>query len=338
MSPSATLSNGATNGSTNDYAPTAVSLSSILKPGIYVPTIAFFTPQDTIDATTTQTHAIRLARSGVAGLVTHGSNGEAVHLDHTERVLITRLTRDALDGAGYSHLPLIVGCGAQSTRETIQLCQEAAAAGGTYVLVLPPAYYGGLLTTGHILEHFREVADKSPVPVLIYNYPGACSGLDLSSDSIVKLAEHPNICGVKLTCGNTGKLARVVAGTAEKKKGDGRFLTFGGSVDFVLQTLAVGGHGTIGGLANIAPRACVELMRQWQLGKYEQARKLQQVVAAGDWTAIQGGFISVKVGLQKYYGYGGEPRRPCRMPEGEARAAQEEGFAELVKAERALEK
>ncbi|KAF2968013.1 hypothetical protein GQX73_g5583 [Xylaria multiplex] len=304
-----------------------------LLPGFYVPTVAFFTTQDTVDDTTTSRHALRLAKAGVTGVVTHGSNGEAVHLDHEERSLITRLTRNALDGAGYTNMPVIVGCGAQSTRETIQLCKEAAEAGGSHVLVLPPAYYGGLLTTDLIKAHFRAVADASPIPVLIYNFPAACGGLDLSSDVILDLAEHANIQGVKLTCGNTGKLARVVSGTHGTD-----FRTFGGSADFTVQTLAVGGHGIIGGLGNVAPIACLEVFKRWEAGKQDSARELQEIVARGDWTAIQGGFVSVKVALQKYFGYGGEPRKPCAFPEGARLAEQEKGFEELVGVEESLTK
>ncbi len=231
-------------------------------------------------------------------------------------------------------MPLIVGCGAQSTRETVKLCQQARAAGGTHVLILPPAYYGSLLSRRLLLAHFRAVADRSPLPVLVYNFPAACGGLDLDSDLIVELAGHPNIVGAKLTCGNTGKLARVVAATASTG-----FRTFGGSVDFTLQTLAVGGHGIIGGLGNIAPRTCVELLRLGCQGeKREQAQRLQAIVARGDWVAIKGGFVSVKAGLEKYYGYGGEPRSPCAFPEGEELRRLQEGFRELVETERGLER
>ncbi|KAK1969309.1 dihydrodipicolinate synthetase [Colletotrichum sublineola] len=310
-----------------------------LTPGLYVPTVAFFNSDDSVDVETTTSHAVRLAKAGVAGLVTHGSNGEAVHLDHAERQLINQVTRAALDSAGKSNIPLIVGCGAQSTRETIQFCKEAGASGGDYALVLPPAYYGGLLTTDHILQHFREVADASPIPILIYNYPGACSGLDLNSDTIIALSKHENIVGVKLTCGNTGKLARIAAATAPKKGDSGApFRTFGGSVDFTLQTLVVGGHGIIGGTGNIAPLACMRLMELWDEGKVAEARELQAIVARGDWTAIQGGFVSVKAALQEYYNYGGLPRKPCALLEGEKLTKQLDGFAELVAVEKTLEK
>ncbi|KAL2202385.1 dihydrodipicolinate synthetase [Sarocladium strictum] len=333
MAPGATESSGNGYVTANGHTSGAPSL----EPGIYVPTVAFFHDDDSVDVETTTSHATRLAKSGVAGLVTHGSNGEAVHLDHEERQLINRTTRAALDAAGKSHLPLIVGCGAQSTRETIQLCKEAAASGGNYTLVLPPAYYGSLLPTSHIIQHFRDVADASPIPVLIYNFPGACSGLDLSSDTIITLSEHPNIVGVKLTCGNTGKLARVAAAT-KKTPGSAPFRTFGGSVDFTLQTLVVGGHGVIGGTGNITPLACVKLMELWNQGLVDEARELQAVVARGDWAAIQGGFVSVKAALVHNYGYGGQPRKPAAFVTGDALAAQLDGFAELVAYEKKLEK
>lgn len=304
--------------------------STKLIPGFYVPTVAFFTAEtEEVDVETTRKHAIRLAEAGVVGLVTHGSNGEAVHLSHEERALITKTTREALDSINRQDMPLIVGCGAQSTRESILLCKEASASGGQFALILPPSYYGGLLNTDLILQYFRDVADASPIPILIYNYPGACSGLDLTSDAILALSRHKNIVGVKLTCGNTGKLGRIAASASAP------FLTMGGSADFILQTLVVGGHGIIGGLANVAPKACVKVMKLYEAGKVLEARRLQQIVAKGDWVAIKGGFVAVKVALQQYYGYGGLPRKPCALP-GKELGEMVIGFEELMDLENSL--
>lgn len=301
---------------------------SPLQPGIYAPTVAFFTSRDTIDVDATTAHAKRLARAGIAGLVTHGSNGEAVHLDRDERRRVTRVTRAAFDAAGKPHVPVIAGCGAQSTRETIALCRDAAAAGGSHALVLPPSYYSTLLTTPLIVDHFCAVADASPIPLILYNFPASCGGLDLDSDTIISLAKQPRIVGVKLTCGNTGKLARIVAGT----KGS-HFRVFGGSADFTIQTLSVGGHGVIAGLANVAPRACNEVMGLWRRGRTNEAVAMQSIVSRGDWAAIKGGFVSVKAALQRYHGYGGQPRRLCALLQGEALEAQLADFAELVELE-----
>lgn len=300
--------------------------------GVYVPTVTFFRPDEEVDLATVEKHAAYLARSGVTGLVTHGSNGEAVHLDREERRLITAATRRAVDEAGYTNLPVIVGCGAASTRETIQFCKDASAAGADAVLVLSPSYYKGLVNTEALHAHFRAVADASSVPVLVYNFPSAASGLDLSSDDILALSQHPNIIGCKLTCGNTGKLARIAAGAKPE------FLTFGGSADFTLQTLIAGGAGIIGGVANLIPRSCVRVMELYRSSQIQEAQRAQAVVARADWAAIHGGFVAVKSALQSYHGYGGLPRRPCVEPSEKAAAAIHEEFREGMDMERALEK
>ncbi|PLB34386.1 dihydrodipicolinate synthase family protein [Aspergillus candidus] len=298
--------------------------------GIYVPTVAFFDgPDEDVDIPTTEKHAAYLAQSGVAGLVVQGSNGEAVHLDREERNAITAATRRALD-AHNPTMPLIVGTGAASTRETIRLCKDAAEAGGDYTLVLPPSYYKGLVSTEAMLDHFRAVADASPIPLLIYNFPGASSGLDLSSDDILALAQHPNIVGVKLTCGNTGKLARIAAQAPQD------FLTFGGSADFTLPALIVGGAGIIGGIANLIPRSCVQVMALHLKGEVFESQRAQAVVARADWLAIKGGFVAVKSALQSYRGYGAQPRRPCvPLPSTEAEAL-EGAFKEAMDLESSL--
>jgi 4-hydroxy-2-oxoglutarate aldolase len=328
----------------NDYE--ASSLESIdagirraLVPGIYVPTVAFFEPAtDNVDVETIASHAVRLARAGVAGITTQGSNGEAVHLSHKERNLITSVTRKALDDAGFGHMPVIVGCGVQSTRECIELCEEAAAAGGDYALVLPPAYYQGLFSKDTVKEFFQDVATASPIPILIYNYPGAVSGLDLNSDVIIELSKHPNIVGCKLTCGNTGKLNRVAAATRAATVSDpgSGFMCMGGSVDFTLQTLVGGGSGIIGGMANIAPKACVKLIELYEAGRMAEAQRLQAVVARGDWAAIQGGIIGTKAGLVAHFGYGGYARKPLPRPSKEETHKWREAFDELVAVEKAL--
>jgi 4-hydroxy-2-oxoglutarate aldolase len=326
-----------------------------LVPGVYVPTVCFFDPvTEDLDTTTIAAHAVRLAEAGVHGLTTQGSNGEAVHLTHAERQTVTSVTRAALNTAGFAHLPIIVGCGAQSVRETVQYCREAYTAGGDYALVLPPAYYAPLLAPAmaSVIAYFNAVADQSPIPLLIYNYPGAVSGMDLSSDVIITLSAHPNICGVKLTCGNTGKLNRITAATKAAKpipaaaannnnsssssSNAPAFIVLGGSADFTMQSLVGGGHGILAGLANIAPKACLEIMRLYRAGKVTEAQAMQEVVARGDWAAIQGGVVSTKAGMQSWLGYGGYGRSPLPRPSCEESAKWKEGFRELVVLEKSL--
>ena len=310
-----------------------------MRAGIYVPTVVFFKPEnEDLDLESISKHAVRLAKAGIAGITTQGSNGEAVHLSHQERKQVTRTTRKALDDSGFHSMPIIVGCGAQSTREAIELCRDAYSSGGDYALVLPPSYYKGLVSQESLLEFFNDVADASSVPILIYNFPPAAGGIDFSSDTISTLAKHQNIVGCKLTCGNTGKLARVAAATdavTPSHPGSG-FMCMGGSTDFTLQTLVVGGSGVIGGMANIAPKASVKLVTLWSQGKLEEAKELQAIIARGDWAAISGGLVGTKAALQAWFGYGGVGRKPLPRPSEEETNKWKEAFKELVLLEKSL--
>ncbi|KFY24144.1 hypothetical protein V493_05397 [Pseudogymnoascus sp. VKM F-4281 (FW-2241)] len=336
---SSSFESTSTTASSLDMAERIVSRPLI--PGVYVPTVCFFHQgSEDLDHETIASHAVRLARAGVAGIATQGSNGEAVHLSHTERQQVTFTTRKALADAGYNDLPIIVGCGAQSTREAIQLCREAHRSGGDYALVLPPSYYAPLFApcSKSVLKFFNDVADSSPIPLIIYNYPGAVSGLDLNSDIIIELSKHSNIVGVKLTCGNTGKLNRVVAATKSAKSTSNvpSFLVLGGSADFTLQTMIGGGHGILAGLANISPKACIKTIDLYKSGDVAEAQAMQEVVAKGDWAAIQGGIVGTKAGMQGCFGYGGYARSPLPQPSKEEGQRWTNMFKELVTLEMSL--
>ncbi|MCJ1477609.1 hypothetical protein MMC13_006282 [Lambiella insularis] len=310
-----------------------------LQPGVYVPTVCFFEEStEDLDVDTIAKHAVRLAKVGVAGITTQGSNGEAVHLTHKERKIVTSVTRRALNDTGFTWMPIIVGCGTQSTRETIELCHDAASSGGDYALVLPPSYYKPMIKQDSLMQFFEDVASASPIPILIYNYPGAVSGTDLDSDAIIKLASHPNIVGCKLTCGNTGKLNRIAAATQAVTPSDhgSGFMCMGGSADFTLQMLVGGGSGVICGLGNVVPKACIEIFNLYQSGNFEKAKKLQEVVARGDWAAITGGIVGTKSGLQTYFGYGGVGRKPLPRPTKEEVDHYAEIFREIVNLENTL--
>lgn len=110
--------------------------------GVYSPVVAFFHEDETLDVDALKAHVTRLAKSGVAGLVMQGSNGEAPHLLHSERQEVISTAAAVLKEHGKPGAVIIAGCGAQSTRETIQLCKEAKEAGADFALVLSPSYWG----------------------------------------------------------------------------------------------------------------------------------------------------------------------------------------------------
>lgn len=273
--------------------------------GVYCPTQCFFDPAtEELDSHSITKHAIRLAQSGITGIVTNGSNGESVYLSPSERKSIIITTRTALDSAGYTSIPIISGASAQSTRETISLCKDAADACADAVLIMVPSFFKWAMTPSAIESYFIAIADNSPLPVIIYNYPAAVAGIDLDSDMLIKLSHHPNINGTKFTCGNVGKLARVAAVAGED------YLCFSGVADQILPSLTVGASGAIVGAANVFPRACVEVFALHEKGDYKNARKLQTMVAAADWAMTKRAIPGFKTILQQFHGYGGRPRAP----------------------------
>ncbi|EAU88513.1 dihydrodipicolinate synthetase [Coprinopsis cinerea okayama7 len=310
------------NGILNGHSP----IVRPLKPGIYAPIPTFFLPEsEDLDLPTFERHLAKVAAAGVGPLIA-GSMGEAIHLSPDERITLIRTARKVLDEAGFVDVPIIAGTGAASTRETVQLTRQAAEAGADYAIVIASGYFAGALATNRqaLKDYWTEVSEKSPIPVMIYNYPGASSGIDLDSDFIVDLAMTcPNICGVKLTCGNVGKLTRIAEAIAEpsfttkypRKNSAAPFLVLGGFADFLLPSAFVEGHGAIIGLANLAPYSTVKLFQLSEESKKDpsllpEAQRIQGIVARGDFTIAKASISGTKYLLEKVYGYGGLTRRP----------------------------
>ncbi|KAJ5720246.1 L-threo-3-deoxy-hexylosonate aldolase [Penicillium malachiteum] len=301
-----------------------------LRPGVYAPTMTFFNPEtEELDVASIRRHAVRLAKAGLVGLVTMGSNGEAVHLTREERITVTRETRSALDEAGFQNVPVIAGASENSIRGSIELCKDVASAGGEYALIVPPSYYRAAVGNDEtIYEYFTAVADGSPVPLILYNYPGAVAGIDMDSDLIIRISAHPNIIGTKFTCANTGKLTRVAtalgairaAPTVAKPTARHPYVAFGGIADFSLQTLVSGGSAILAGGANVIPRLCVRIFNLWSEGRLAEAMEAQQQLSAADWVLTKAAIPGTKSAIESYYGYGGFPRRPLgRLSEAQAK-------------------
>ncbi|KAG8884661.1 hypothetical protein FRB97_003717 [Tulasnella sp. 331] len=277
------------------------------------------------DIPTFQRHVLSLANSGM-GILIAGSMGEAHHLEPEERVALVKAARQILDDNGFETEPIVCGTGVGSARQTIAITKQAAEAGADYAIVITSGYFAGLLDYPAIKAFFLEVAEASPIPIMIYNYPGASGGIDLDSDIIESIArESNNICGVKLTCGNVGKLVRICAGTAvpsfakdyPRKNKDAPFLVLGGFADFILPSSFSRAHGAIVGVGNVAPYALVRLTHL----SFEavtnpevlpEAQRLQDIIARGDRTISLYGIAGTKFLLEKIHGYGGAPRRPLQ--------------------------
>jgi 4-hydroxy-2-oxoglutarate aldolase len=291
--------------------------------GIYPPVPTFFDAKGNLDLATLRSHIRRLTEPGncwIAGIVALGSNGEAAHLDDAERSEVVRTIREAAP----ADVPVLAGASTQSTRGTLALCEAAARNGAAAALVLPPSYFRSQMTMQALVRHYQSVADASPIPIVIYNMPGSTGGLDLDAATILAIAEHPRVIGVKDSAGNVTKLAEIAA---RARPG---FRTLAGSAGFLLPALVVGASGAVAALANILPRQCHRLIELFRQGKLSEARELQaQLVPIN--TAVTSGYgvPGLKAALELTAGYGGAPRAPL-LPLGETEREQIKRVLALV--------
>lgn len=311
-----------------------------LRAGIYAPTMTFFDRNtEDLDIPTIKKHAVFLAKSGLVGLVTMGSNGEAVHLSREEKAQVTKATREALDEAGFKDVPVIAGASEMSVRGTVQTIKDAQAAGAEYALILSPSYYRYAMDNAALYDYFTAVASEAPLPIILYNYPGAVAGIDLDSDLMIKLASNKNIIGAKFTCGNTGKLSRVaqeLEAANAKGTGAGKWMAFGGFADFTMQCAASGASGIIAGGANVWPKMCVKVWELWEQGKWEEAIKLNEELAKADWILTRTAIPGTKAAIEIAYGYGGVPRRPLKPLDAEKHKELETLVKKYLKTEQSL--
>lgn len=300
--------------------------------GIYVPAVLFFKENEDFDVPAIKSHVLRLAQGGVTGIVVQGSNGEAQHLSHDERKQVVSLTRKTLDENGFQNVVIIAGCGAQSARETKKLCADAKDAGAAFVLVLTPSVWPGDMTKENIIRYHREVADYSPLPYMVYNFPTVTAGIDLDSDTILTLSEHPNIVGTKLSCGNVGKLHRITS-----VKPPSEFCTLAGVSEVLLQGLLSGSTGAIAALPNLVPKLHMKMYALYQAGKIDEAMKIQAQLGQGDWaTRKAGGVGAMKALISKHFGYGETHVRRPLMAVAQLSGTYVDKLEELIASEKML--
>lgn len=179
--------------------------SVTLPKGIYAPLPTFFLENEDLDVESFVTHLLHVCRCGTIPVV-NGSAGEAPHLTSAERSLLIRNARDALVANGMGDVPIVAGIGVPSTRETISLAKEAAHAGADFVMIISPGYYAGSLMKNpdSLKQYFIDIADASPIPAIVYNFPSVTSGIDLDADFIADVARaSSNVAGAKLTYVNS---------------------------------------------------------------------------------------------------------------------------------------
>lgn len=268
--------------------------------GVFPPIPTAFDDQGDLYLDGYQKNVGRLCDAGVDGVVFLGSNGEYVYLSESEKLAVIRAGLEALPEGKLG----LVGTGGESTRATIKLTEEAAKLGAHAVLVIHPNYYKPAMTKRVLLEHYRAVADASPVPVILYSMP-KFTGFDLPVDVVAELSQHPNIFGIKDSAGNVIQLHEILL----KSQPDFKVLVGTGSA--LMAALSVGVTGGVLALADVAPRECAELFRLCKNGRWGEARTLQSRLLPVN-QAVTGtfGIPGLKVAMDMLGYYGGAPRRP----------------------------
>jgi len=242
-----------------------------------------FTAQGEVDAAAIRSNVRKWIAAGLGGIVALGTNGEAPLLDEDESQQVIEAVRQEVprDSA------LIAGAGHESTRATIAAARRFAAAG--------------------LVSHYTAVADASPVPVLLYNFP-ASTGVNLSADTVGRLAAHPNIVGMKETSTDGAQFADLSAAVPRD------FTILCGSAPGVLAALSAGAKGAIVAHAAVMPGPCLEMLACVRAGRYDEALAIQHRITPLALAVTTGfGIAGLKAALEMTGFSGGDPRPPL-MP------------------------
>jgi len=215
--------------------------------GIFPPITTPFYPDGNVYFKKLESNVERYSRTPCCGIVVLGSTGEAILLSDQER-------RDVLKSAREAAAPnkvLVAGTGIESAIETLRLTEYSAGLGYDVAMVRTPHYYKKQMQPANILAFYRTVADRSPLPVIIYNFPQA-TGYDIPAELVIELADHPNLIGIKESSGDVEKVRKIVEGTRHVRRSATVTETFEAVTPRMLAAASSGSNGEGGELVQVA--------------------------------------------------------------------------------------
>ncbi|NXS58433.1 HOGA1 protein, partial [Brachypteracias leptosomus] len=269
--------------------------------GIFPPLTTPFSPMQEVDYAQLEGNLRRYTSIPFRGLVVLGSNGEYPYLAPRERLDVVRCVRQALS----KDRLLLAGSGCESTQATIELTVSMAELGADVALVVTPCYYQGAMTSAALVQHYTEVADASPIPVVLYSVP-ANTGLDLPLEAVLTLAQHPNIIGIKDSGGDITRVGLMVHKTRQED-----FQVLAGSAGFLLASYALGASGGVCALANVLGAPLCQLDHLCREGRWQDACDLQhRLIEPNTAVTRRFGIPGLKKAMEWFGYYGG----PCRAP------------------------
>jgi 4-hydroxy-2-oxoglutarate aldolase len=215
--------------------------------GIFPPITTPFYPDGNVYFKKLESNVERYSRTPCAGIVVLGSTGEAIMLSDQERRDVLKTAREA----AAPNKVLIAGTGIESAIETLRLTEYASELGYDVAMVRTPHYYKTQMQPKNILAFYRTVADRSPLPVIIYNFPQA-TGYDMPAELVIELAEHPNVVGIKESSGDVEKVRKMVGGTRHVERSAAVTETFEAVTPRMLAASTAGSGAEGGELVSIA--------------------------------------------------------------------------------------
>jgi 4-hydroxy-2-oxoglutarate aldolase len=275
--------------------------------GIFPPLTAPFAHDGSIAPARLRENIARYDQIGLAGYVVNGSTGESVLLRWEEIYLLWE-TAKAAAAPGKT---MIAGTGAESTAETIEHTNRAAALGYNAALVRTPSFYKPAINDNTLAEHYLRVADAARIPILVYSVP-IFTQVKVEASLIARVAKHPNIIGMKDSSGDVPGVAKIIAAAPQN------FRMLVGSAATLQESLEIGAIGAILALACAFPELCVEIYEKSRAGDSAGARVLaQKLNAPAKMFGPQYGIAGLKYALDRLGYYGGPPRPPL-LPVNEA--------------------
>ena len=239
-------------------------------------------------------------KTKLSGYVVMGSNGEAVLLTKEEKLKLIEHTKLFSS----SEKIIIAGTGSDSIKETIALSNSAADLGADFALVLTPSFYKSEMKHNNYIKYFSEVADKSKIPIIIYNVP-KFTGVDIEVETVAELSKHENIVGIKNSTENSRQIIEFVSNTEQD------FKVIVGTASMLFSGITSGAVGGILALANIAPNQCIQIHKLIDEKNYDEALKLQQkMIPANKAVTSKYGVAGLKYAMDLLGYFGGEPRIP----------------------------
>jgi dihydrodipicolinate synthase/N-acetylneuraminate lyase len=218
----------------------------MLLSGILPPITTPFYPDGNVYFKKLESNVERYSRTPVAGIVVLGSTGEAIMLSDQERRDVLKCAREATA----PNKVLIAGTAIESAIETLRLTEYAAELGYDVAMVRTPYFYKKQMQSANLLAFYRTVADRSPLPVIIYNFPQV-TGYDIPVELVIELAEHPNLIGIKESGGDVEKVRKMVVGTRHIKRSAKVTETFEAVTPRMLATGSIGPNGGHGELVSV---------------------------------------------------------------------------------------